>query len=221
LKLAREKSQFFVHKLVQKPFMKCIIGKKIGMTTLFDEERGALNMTLIECEKNTVVEKRTMEKNGYLALGLQTAKTSRKNVVKEFRLDRDRKFDAVEVLAGELDAIEMGSELSVDMFALGEKVSITGITKAKGFQGVVKRHGFKGAGRGHGHKHDARKPGSIGATFPEHVVKGRRMAGRMGGDKMTVRGLEIVYVDQAKGLLGVRGAVPGVNGRIVQVSTLK
>lgn len=201
--------------------MKFLIGKKLGMTTLFDEERGALNMTLIECEKNTVVMKRTPEKNGYLAVAVEAPKTSKKTVIKEFRFDKGRKFDAVEELTKELEAIEVGSSLQVESFEVGEKVNICGTTKAKGFQGVVKRHGFKGAGPGHGHKHDARKPGSIGATFPEHVVKGRRMAGRMGGEKMTVKNLEVVYIDAAKGLLGVRGAVPGVIGRMVQIASVK
>jgi large subunit ribosomal protein L3 len=201
--------------------MKFLIGKKLGMTTLFDEERGALNMTLIECEKNTVVSQRTIEKNGYLAVALEAPKTKRKTAIREFRLDTDRKFDTKESLAAALETMTIGTELGAEIFIVGEKVNITGVTKAKGFQGVVKRHGFKGAGRGHGHKHDARKPGSIGATFPEHVVKGRRMAGRMGGDNMTVRGLEVVYVDQEKGLLGVRGAVPGVNGRIVKIALAK
>jgi large subunit ribosomal protein L3 len=201
--------------------MKFLIGKKLGMTTLFDEERGALNMTLIECEKNTVVGQRTIEKNGYLAVALEAPKTKRKTAIREFRLDTDRKFDTQESLAAALETMTVGTELSAEIFMVGEKVNITGVTKAKGFQGVVKRHGFKGAGRGHGHKHDARKPGSIGATFPEHVVKGRRMAGRMGGDNMTVRGLEVVYVDADKGLLGVRGAVPGVNGRIVKIALAK
>jgi large subunit ribosomal protein L3 len=201
--------------------MKFLIGKKLGMTTLFDEERGALNMTLIECTPNTVATKRTVEKNGYLAIALEAPKTARKNVVREFRIDKNRKFEAVETLTKELEAVAEGSQVDVSVFTVGEKVSITGITKAKGFQGVVKRHGFKGAGPGHGHKHDSRKPGSIGATFPEHVVKGRRMAGRMGGDKMTVKGLEVVLVDTEKGLLGVRGAVPGVTGRIVQIAGTK
>lgn len=191
------------------------------MTTLFDEERGALNMTLIECEKNTVVTKRTVEKNGYLAIAVEAPKTSRKTAVKEFRFDKGRKFDDVALLSKELDAIEVGSNPTIEAFEVGDKVNVSGTTKAKGFQGVVKRHGFKGAGPGHGHKHDARKPGSIGATFPEHVVKGRRMAGRMGGENMTVKNLEVVYIDAAKGLLGVRGAVPGVTGRLVQVVSVK
>lgn len=197
--------------------MKFLIGKKLGMTTLFDEERGALNMTLIECEKNTVVMKRSLKRDGYLAVAVEAPKTARKSMIKEFRFDKGRKFDAIEELASELDAVEVGSNPTVEAFVLGEKVNISGTTKAKGFQGVVKRHGFKGAGRGHGHKHDARKPGSIGATFPEHVVKGRRMAGRMGGENMTVKNLEVVYIDVDKGLLGVRGAVPGVIGRLVQI----
>jgi large subunit ribosomal protein L3 len=96
-------------------------------------------------------------------------------------------------------------------------VHVSGITKAKGFQGVVKRHGFRGAPASHGRKHDMRKPGSIGATFPEHVIKGRRMAGRMGGEQMTAKNLSVVYVNKEESLIGVRGAVPGVNGRIVTI----
>lgn len=201
--------------------MKFLIGKKIGMTTLFNEERGALNMTLIECEKNTVTMKRTPEKNGYLAVAVEAPKTAKKNVVKEFRFDKGRKFDDIVELTKELEAIEVGTNPTVEAFELGDKVHISGTTKAKGFQGVVKRHGFKGAPASHGRKHDMRKPGSIGATFPEHVVKGRRMAGRMGGENMTVRNLEVVYIDADKGLLGVRGAVPGVIGRLVQVVSAK
>ncbi len=197
--------------------MKFVIGKKLGMTTLFDEERGALNMTLIECEKNTVVAKQTIEKNGYLAVAVEAPKTARKNVIKEFRFDKGRKFDDVAELSKELDAIEIGSNPSIEAFVLGDKVNVNGTTKGKGFQGVVKRYNFKGSPASHGRKHDLRKPGSIGATFPEHVIKGRRMAGRMGGENMTVKNLEVVFIDVEKGLLGLRGAVPGVTGRLVQV----
>lgn len=210
------RSQFFYE-----IFMKFLIGKKLGMTTLFDEERGALNMTLIECEKNTVVGKRTVEKNGYMAVAVSAPKTARKSIIKEFRFDKGRKFEEVAELSKEFETIEVGSNPKLEAFELGDKVHVSGTTKGKGFQGVVKRHGFKGAGRGHGHKHDSRKPGSIGATFPEHVVKGRRMAGRMGGENMTVKNLEVVYIDVEKGLLGLRGAVPGVTGQLVQVVAAK
>ncbi|MCW1888418.1 MAG: 50S ribosomal protein L3 [Candidatus Moranbacteria bacterium] len=197
--------------------MKFLIGKKLGMTTLFDEEKGALNVTLIECAPNKVSRKLTEEKNGYSAIQLTTEKTSRKNAVSEFRVDRNKNEEAKGVALKELEAIEEGSTLFVDQFSVGEKVHITGTTKAKGFQGVVKRYNFRGAPASHGRKHDMRKPGSIGATFPEHVIKGRRMAGRMGGDKMTVQNLQVVYVNTEEGLLGVKGAVPGVNGRIVKI----
>lgn len=201
--------------------MKCIIGKKLGMTTLFDEEKGALNVTLIACEKNTVTANRTLEKDGYIALQVETKKTAKKTVRKEFRIDRaitesDRSV-ATKELAKELEKFPVASDLSVTQFVVGDKVNVSGVTKSKGFQGVVKRHGFGGQMTSHGRKHDIRKPGSIGATFPEHVVKGRRMAGRMGGENMTALNLSVVYVNEAEGLIGVRGAVPGVNGRVVKV----
>ncbi len=197
--------------------MKFLIGKKLGMTTLFDEEKGALNVTLIECTPNKVSRKLTEAKNGYSAIQLTTEKTSRKNAVSEFRVDKNKTEESKAAALNELEAIEEGSTLSVDQFSVGEKVHITGTTKAKGFQGVVKRYNFRGAPASHGRKHDMRKPGSIGATFPEHVIKGRRMAGRMGGEKMTVQNLHVVYVNIEEGLNGVKGAVPGVNGRIVKI----
>lgn len=201
--------------------MKFIIGKKLGMTTLFDEEKGALNVTLIACEKNTVTATRTLEKDGYLAVQVETNKTAKKTVRKEFRVDRaltkGTRTEASKALASELEKFPVATEIAVSVFAVGDKVNVAGVTKSKGFQGVVKRHGFAGGRGSHGGKHDLRKPGSIGATFPEHVIKGRRMAGRMGGENMTALNLSVVYINEAEGLIGVRGAVPGVNGRIVKV----
>ncbi|MBP6929467.1 MAG: 50S ribosomal protein L3 [Candidatus Moranbacteria bacterium] len=201
--------------------MKFIIGKKLGMTTLFDESKGALNMTLISCEPNTVTLNRTLEKDGYLAVQVETNKTGKKTVRKEFRVDKAitkaNRTEAVADLAKEMEQFSVNTEIGVSVFAVGDVVNVAGITKSKGFQGVVKRHGFGGQMTSHGRKHDIRKAGSIGATFPEHVVKGRRMAGRMGGENMTALNLSVVYVNEAEGLIGVRGAVPGVNGRIVTV----
>lgn len=195
------------------------------MTTLFDESKGALNVTLIECEPNTVMLNRTMEKDGYLAVQLETHKNAKKTVCKEFRLDRalthDSRVEGVKSRALELEKFPIDTEISVAMFAIGDTVNVSGVTKSKGFQGVVKRHGFAGGRGSHGGKHDLRKSGSIGATFPEHVIKGRRMAGRMGGEKMTALNLSVVYINEAEGLIGVRGAVPGVNGRIVTVMSAK
>lgn len=202
--------------------MKFLLGKKLGMTTLFDENQGALNVTLIACEENKVKLNRTLSKNGYLAVQLETGKTGKKTIRKEFRIDKNRaSLEDREELAKELEKYPVGGNVNVSLFEAGEHVNVTGVTKAKGFQGVVKRHKFAGSPATHGRKHDMRKPGSIGATFPEHVIKGRRMAGRMGGVNMTVLNLELVYVNQEEGVIGVRGAVPGVNGRIVKITSVK
>lgn len=199
-------------------FMKFLLGKKLGMTTIHDPEKGARNVTLIECDANTVTLARLPERDGYAALQVETSKTRRKNTRREFRLDT--KMSETES-AALLESLPVGSVVPMDVFVVGERVSVSGVTKAKGFQGVVKRHGFKGAPKTHGHKHDLRAPGSIGATFPQHVIKGMRMAGRMGGVRATTRNLSVSYVDAEKRLIGVRGAVPGSVGSIVEIRSAK
>jgi large subunit ribosomal protein L3 len=196
--------------------MKFLLGKKLGMTTLHE---GVIseNVTLVSCEQNIVTDVRTLERDGYAAVQIETKKTSRKTVKKEFRppvTSTGKDEVKAAVLLGDP---KVGDSISVSMFEAGDIVDVIGVTKAKGFQGVVKRHGFKGQTTSHGRKHDIRKPGSIGATFPEHVVKGRRMAGRMGGDNFTIRGLRVISVDTEKGLIALRGAIPGVNGGIVGI----
>ncbi|MGK2849150.1 MAG: 50S ribosomal protein L3 [Minisyncoccota bacterium] len=202
--------------------MKFLLGKKLGMTTLFDPTQGALNVTLITCEENRVTLNRTLEKDGYLAVQMETKKNAKKTIRKEFRIDKNM-VSCVnrQTLIKELEQYPVNGNVDVSLFTVGEQVHVSGVTKAKGFQGVVKRYGFKGSPASHGRAHDMRKPGSIGATFPEHVVKGRRMAGRMGGVNMTVLNLTVVYVDPAEGIIAVRGAVPGVNGRIVKIMSTK
>lgn len=196
--------------------MKFIIGKKLGMTTIH-EGGVAENVTLISCEPNTVTQVRTVDTDGYAAVQVETRKTAKKTVRAEFRAPRTAGNRDEEAATRELGETKKGDTVSVDSFEVGDIVDVSGTTKAKGFQGVVKRHGFHGAPASHGRKHDMRKPGSIGATFPEHVIKGRRMAGRMGGERFTVRGLRVVLVDPEKNLLAVRGAVPGIPGGIAMV----
>ena len=186
---------------------KFILGKKLGMTTLYDKEQGALNVTLIECEPNTVSMIRSEEKDGYKALQLEIVKTKNKMHRKEFRLEKDAEA-------------EVGSKITVESFQIGDVVKVSGIGKAKGFQGVVKRHGFKGSAKSHGHKHDLRAPGSIGAQQPQHVINGKRMAGRMGGKRVTAKNMKVVYINPEKNVLAVLGGVPGVVGRIVEVRTV-
>lgn len=185
---------------------KFILGKKLGMTTIFNDKREALNVTLVECAAK-VSGLRNKEKDGYSAVQIEMAKTKNKLYKKEF------KNTATEM--------KIGDEISVDSFEIGDEVNVSGLGKAKGFQGVVKRHGFKGSCASHGHKHDLRAPGSIGAGFPEHVIKGKRMAGRMGGKRVTSRNIEVVLVDKENNLMALKGAVPGVSGAVVEIYTTK
>jgi len=185
--------------------MKFLLGKKLGMTTLYDAERGALNVTLLSCEPNTVTGIRTTEKDGYSAVQCEFS-SKKQSTRREFR---NQKAEEITHTVG--DAID------VEVFQVGDTVCISGVTKAKGFQGVVKRHGFAGSPKTHGHRHDLRAPGSIGSAFPQHVLKGVRMAGRMGGGRKTVNGLQVVVVDKEKSLLAVRGAVPGKVGTLVEI----
>ncbi len=185
--------------------MKAIIGTKLGMTTIYDEQQGAINVTLVQCQPNTVRFVRTPERDGYAAVQLEAPKTAKKTLRREFRL------------ADGEEAPTEGDTVTVEIFSVGDTVKVSGVTKAKGFQGVVKRHGFAGGPASHGHRHVLRQAGSIGSAYPQHVRKGTRMAGRMGGVRHTTRGLTIVHVDVEKGLVAIRGAVPGVNGRIVEI----
>lgn len=193
--------------------MKFILGRKLGMTTIYDEQKGALNVTLVECGPNAVTQVRNMEKDGYesVQIGVKNRELGIGNKKKADKIRKKKEFRT------ETKDLKVGDEMKIDQFEVGDKVKISGITKAKGFQGVVKRHGFAGSPKTHGHKHDLRAPGSIGATFPEHVIKGKRMAGRMGGVRSSVRGLTIVQIDKENNILFLKGAVPGVKGRIVEV----
>lgn len=197
--------------------MKFLLGKKLGMTTLQDAQKGALNVTLIECEPNTIVLNRSMERDGYTAVCLEAAKTTKKRIRKEFRINHAGV--SAEEATKSAESFKEGETLDVTVFSVGDVVHVSGTTKAKGFQGVVKRHGFKGAPRTHGHKHDLRAPGSIGSQEYQRVIKGMRMAGRMGGTRSTTKNVTVVHVDQEKGILAVQGAVPGVAGRMVEIWT--
>ncbi|NCU41638.1 MAG: 50S ribosomal protein L3 [Candidatus Moranbacteria bacterium] len=188
--------------------MKFLLGKKLGMTTLYDKEKGALNVTLIFCEPNSVSLMRNEERDGYSSVQLECKKTKRTSLKKEFRFEKNDE---------RVEMYKEGSVFDINIFEVGDEVSISGISKAKGFQGVVKRHGFSGAPKTHGHKHDLRAPGSIGSAFPQHVFKGVRMAGRMGGVRSTMQGLSIVMVDKERSLLAVKGSVPGKTGDIVEI----
>ena len=186
--------------------MKFILGKKLGMSTIYNEKEGAQNVTLVECLPTVVTQIRTEEKDGYSAI--QTGITHEK---KNKKLKKKKEFKS------DPKDMKVGDALDIGQFEIGDKIKVSGITKAKGFQGVVKRHGFKGSMKTHGHKHDLRAPGSIGATYPEHVIKGKRMAGKMGDERVTVKNLEVVKVDPENNLLTVKGAVSGKKGTLLEI----
>jgi large subunit ribosomal protein L3 len=134
---------------------------------------------------------------------LEIDKTKKRSLRKEFVVEKAE--------------MKIGDKIKVDIFEIGEIVSVSGTTKAKGFQGVVKRHGFSGSPKSHGHKHDLRAPGAIGSGYPEHVIKGKRMAGRMGGKRATSENVKVVFIDKEKNLIGLNGAVPGIPGGVVEI----
>ncbi len=186
--------------------MKFALGKKLGMTTIYDES-GAQNVTLVEVAPNTVSKICTLERDGYNAICVDTAKTAKKKISREFRVDDTAEYT-------------LGDEITVEVFSPGERVSVSAKTKAKGFQGVVKRHHFKGGPASHGHRHELRRGGSIGSAYPQHVIKGKRMAGRDGGQRATNQSLTIVSVDPETNIIAVKGSVPGVAGRIVELVSI-
>lgn len=203
---------------------KGLLGKKLGMTQVWDEEGKVVPVTVIEITPNVVTQVRTPELDGYSAVQIAAGEIDPRKVTQP--LDGHFKQAGVtprrhltEVRTDDASDYSLGQELTVDgVFEAGQKVDVVGTSKGKGFAGVMKRHNFKGVSASHGSHRNHRKPGSIGASStPSRVFKGMRMAGRMGGERVTVLNLRIHSVDAEKGLLLVKGAVPGARGRIVFV----
>ena len=201
--------------------MSGIIGKKIGMTSLFNEEGKNIPCTVIQAGPCSVLQVRTEEVDGYSAIQLGFDDKSEKNVGKALaghfkKAGSTPKAKLVEFRNG-FENVSLGDEVKVNLFAEGEFVDVTGTSKGKGFQGVVKRHGFGGVmQQTHGQHNRLRAPGSIGAgSDPSRVFKGLRMAGRMGGEQVTVQNLQVLKVDKEQNLLIVKGAVPGAKNSYV------
>ncbi|MGK0421018.1 MAG: large subunit ribosomal protein L3, partial [Polaribacter sp.] len=195
--------------------MSGLIGRKIGMTSLFDENGKNIPCTVIEAGPCVVTQVRTEEVDGYSALQLgfddKSAKSSNKALEGHFKKAGTTAKKKVVEFQGFEEQYKLGDSISVSHFEEGEFVDVSGVSKGKGFQGVVKRHGFAGVGQAtHGQHNRLRAPGSIGAaSYPARVFKGMRMAGRMGGDKVKVQNLRVLKVVAEKNLLVVKGAVPG------------
>src|SRR3989344_4582206 len=199
--------------------MSFILGKKIGMTQIFQEDGIVVPVTLIEAGPITVTQVRTKEKDGYEAVQVGYGKEKKPGKTKAGHLkDLDMLKHLKETKA--LTDKKRGDIIDVSSFSVGETIKVSGFSKAKGFQGAVKRHGFHGMPASHGHHHVMRHVGSIGQRFPQHTLKGMRMAGRMGGTRITTRGLKIMNIDKENNLLAVKGAVPGRRGTLLEIAKI-
>ncbi|OGZ97560.1 MAG: 50S ribosomal protein L3 [Candidatus Sungbacteria bacterium RIFCSPLOWO2_02_FULL_54_10] len=203
--------------------MKFVLGEKIGMSQLFDAEGRAVPVTLVRATPNSVVGIKTAEKHGYTAVQVGAGVRREKLIAKPQRGqfgDLGNFRYVREFRVPNTDGIQRGDKIDVTAFQEGDAVKVSGLSKAKGFQGVVKRHGFHGAPATHGTKHAHREPGSIGGGGGRaggRVAKGIRMAGRMGGERVTVGNLRIAKIDAAHNMLAIRGAVPGRRGTLLEV----
>src|SRR3989344_5270447 len=200
--------------------MKFILGTKLGMSQVFNDQGKVIPVTLIEAGPVVVTQLKTKEKDGYESVQFGFGKKSKNKLTKpiaghlkdlgSFRWLRE--YGPGEVKDG--GDLKVGDKLDVSVFEIGEKVVLRGTSKGKGFQGVVKRHGFAGLPKPHGTKKKHRAAGSIGSMFPQHVRKGKRMAGRMGQDQVTRRNIEIVRIDKENNLIAIKGAGPGARGSL-------
>lgn len=196
------------------------MGSKIEMSQVFDENGNAIPVTLIEAGPCKVLQIKTEEKDNYRALQIgflkKTKRLKKTEKGKEFKFLRE--FRLRQLADGGGENLKVGDEISVSIFKEGEKVKVSGVSKGKGFQGAVKRWNFKGrASVSHGTKHELRTLGSVGSSFPERVIKGKKMPGRMGGDRITVSNLEIIKVRPENNLLILKGAVPGRKGTLLEI----
>lgn len=202
---------------------KFILATKLGMTQVYSDKGDLVGVTLLQVSPNVVTQVKGKEKEGYAAVQVSTGAKKAKNLGKGLRghfkdlgsFRWSREFRATK--SGEKD-LALGDTLDISIFAIGDIVRVSGVTKGKGFAGAVKRHGFHGAPASHGHHHVLRHVGSIGQRFPQHTLKGSRGPGRDGSERISVRGLKIMIVDAAEGILAVKGAVPGANGTLLEVT---
>ena len=202
---------------------KGLLGKKLGMTQVWDENNKLVPVTVIEISPNVVTQIRTKDVDGYTGVQIASGAIDPRKVNKPSAGHFEKagvtpRRHLTELRTDDTSEYSLGQELTVDMFEPGTRVDVMGTSKGKGFAGVMKRHNFKGVSSSHGSHRNHRKPGSIGASStPSRVFKGMRMAGRMGGDRVTVLNLTVHSVDLEKGIVLVKGAVPGARGRLVFV----
>jgi len=203
--------------------VKAVLGTKLGMTQAWDEAGRVVPVTVVRVGANVVTQIRSVENDGYTAVQLATGQIDPRKVTKPLKGHFEKagvtpRRHLVEVRTSDAAEYSLGQEINAEAFEAGAVVDVVGTTKGKGFAGVMKRHGFAGVSASHGAHRNHRKPGSIGgASTPSRVFKGMRMAGRMGNARQTTQNLTVFAVDAEKGLLLVKGAVPGPKGGVVLV----
>jgi len=185
------------------------------MSQIFDKEGNAVPLTLIEAGPCHVTQVKTQEKDGYDSLQVGFKKIEKKKKIKKPM--KNKPFKYLREFKGDVLKYKIGDTIGVSVFQEGDMVKITGTSKGKGFQGAVKRWGFSGRNATHGVKHEERTLGSVGTTGPQRVIKGKKMPGRTGFERITVKNLKVVRVDKENNLLAVRGAVPGKKGTLLEI----
>jgi large subunit ribosomal protein L3 len=205
--------------------VKGLLGTKLGMTQVWDENGKFVPVTVVKADSNVVTQLRNQDRDGYSAVQIGFGAIDPRKVTKPLAGHFEKagvtpRRHVVELRTADADTYELGQELSVELFEAGQKVDVIGKTKGKGTAGVMKRHGFSGVGASHGAHKNHRKPGSIGgASYPARVFKGMRMAGRMGAVRHTTQNLTVHAVDAENSLLLIKGALPGPKGSVVLVRT--
>ncbi|MDD2274494.1 MAG: 50S ribosomal protein L3 [Candidatus Pacebacteria bacterium] len=193
--------------------MKFILGKKIEMSQIFKEDGTVVPVTLVKTEECNVVQIKTKDNDGYEAIKLGFENLPERKIKKS-----GTPYRHLKEFKGDINEIKAGDKISLEIFQLGDRVKVSGVSKGKGFQGAVKRWGFSGKlTSSHGNKHEHRTLGSTGSCKPSRVVKGRKMPGRMGSDRVSVKNLEIVGIDKKNNIISIKGAIPGRRGTLLEI----
>jgi large subunit ribosomal protein L3 len=197
--------------------MKFILGEKLGMSQMFDEQGNIIPVTIIKAGPCFVTQIRDEKKDNYEAIQIGFKPLKDKKVKNP---QKNKPYRYLKEFSNDISKYKIGDKIDVNIFEEGDKIKVSGTSKGKGFQGVVKRHGFSGGPATHGHRHVLRTPGSIGSAYPQKVFKGKKMPGRAGGRRTTIKNLKIAVIDKENNLLAIDGAVSGPVGGLVEISSI-
>lgn len=206
--------------------MKALITRKVGMTSAIAEDGAVQAVTLLSCSPNVVTQVKNAERDGYTAVqvGFETTSEARTNKAQQGHFKAANMLPKIirEFRVAEIpEDLKVGNQINAEVFSVGDEVDVTGTSKGKGWAGTIKRHNFHRQRKTHGGKGNTRKVGSIGSMYPQHIFKGKKMAGQMGDEQVTVKNLKVAYVDAENNIIGITGAVPGPRKGIVLVKEAK